>query len=311
MTIAAYIGRRLGFVVLTVLGVALITFVIAYLIPADPARMILGPHASPATVAVLHRELGLDRPIWTQFGIYLAHLLAGNLGTSYYYSQPVSTLLWPHAGRTALLAVACIIAELVIGVPIGVIAAAKRHTIVDRLLMVGSLIGVSLPTFFVGVVLLYELAFIHGWFPLGGYAGPFQLAYYVLPALTIGITGAAFYSRLLRASILEVVGSDFIRTARSKGLSERQVLFRHVIPNALIPFVTQIGLDLGNFMGGLIVIETVFGWPGVGTLTYTSIQNLDEPTIIGVTIFAAVAVTLANLLVDLLYATLDPRISYR
>lgn len=293
------------------LGVALITFVIAYLIPADPARMILGPHASPATVAALHRELGLDRPLWTQFGIYLEHLLAGNLGISYYYSQPVSTLLWPHAGRTALLAVACIIAELVIGVPIGVLAAAKRHTIVDRLLMVGSLIGVSLPTFFVGVVLLYELAFIHGWFPLGGYAGPLALAYYVLPALTIGITGAAFYSRLLRASILEVVGSDFIRTARSKGLSERQVLFRHVIPNALIPFVTQIGLDLGNFMGGLIVIETVFGWPGVGTLTYTSIQNLDEPTIIGVTIFAAVAVTLANLLVDLLYATLDPRISYR
>jgi peptide/nickel transport system permease protein len=301
----------LGFVVLTVLGVVMVTFVIAYLIPADPARMILGPHASPQTVAVLQRQLGLDRPLWTQFGIYLEHLIEGNLGTSFYYSEPVSTLLWPHAGRTAALAVACLIAELVIGIPVGVLAAAKRYTVVDRLLMVASLIGVSLPTFFVGVILLYEFAFVHAWLPLGGFAGPLHLANYVLPALTIGITGSAFYSRLLRASIIEVASEDFIRTARSKGVSEPQVLFRHIMPNALIPFVTQIGLDLGNFMGGLIVVETVFGWPGLGTLTYTSIQNLDEPTIIGVTIFAAVAVTLANLLVDIAYAALDPRISYR
>ncbi len=310
MSVTAYIVRRVGYVILTVFGIALITFVITYLVPTDPARLILGPHATPQSLATLDRQLGLDEPIWTQFGLYLWHLLHGNLGTSYYYGVSVSTLLWPHAGRTATLAVACVIAELVLGMPIGVLAAIKRRTLVDRALMVVSLVGVSLPTFFVGVLLLYEFAYIHRWLPLGGYSGPLGLSYYILPALTVGITGAAFYSRLLRASILDVIGSDFVRTARAKGLSNARILFGHILPNALIPFVTQIGLDLGSFLGGLIVIEAVFAWPGLGTLTYTSIQNVDEPTIIGVTIFAAVAVTVANLLVDLLYAALDPRISY-
>jgi peptide/nickel transport system permease protein len=306
----AYIVRRLGLVLVTVFGVAIITFVIAYLVPADPARMILGPHASPQTVAALRQQLGLNLPLWTQFGLYLGRLAQGNLGTSYYYSVPVSSLLWPHAARTAGLAIAAVLAELVIGIPVGIFAAVKRGSIWDRLVMVASLVGVSLPAFYVGVLLLYEVAFIHPILPLGGYGGPLNLSYYILPALTVGITGAAFYARLLRASILELVANDFVRSARSKGLSEAQVLFRHIIPNALIPFVTQLGLDLGTFMSGLIIIEQVFGWPGLGTLTYSSIQNLDEPTIMGVTIFAAFAIVLANLLVDICYAFLDPRISY-
>lgn len=306
----AYIIRRLGLVLLTVLGVAVVTFAIAYLVPANPARVILGPHASPQTVQALTVQLGLNLPIWTQFGMYMGRLVHGNLGTSYYYAVPVATLLWPHAARTAVLAVAAVLAELIIGIPVGIFAAMKRGTVWDQLVMILSLIGVSLPAFYVGVLLLYEFAFVHPIFPLGGFKGSLDLVYYVLPALTVGITGAAYYARLLRTSILELVANDFVRTARSKGVAESTILFRHIIPNALIPFVTQLGLDLGAFASGLIIIETVFGWPGLGTLTYQSILNLDEPTILGVTIFAAFAIVLANLLVDIAYAFLDPRISY-
>jgi peptide/nickel transport system permease protein len=281
--VTSYIIRRLLLAVLTVVGVLVITFVIGYLLPADPARAILGAHASAQSVALLRKQLGLDLPLWDQFWIYFSKVIRGNLGVSYYYGVSESSLLWPHVGKTAALALAALIAELIVGVPLGILSAVKRGTIIDRVISVFGLIGYSIPVFWLGVLLLYELGQVHPVFPLGGFHGYFDLPYYVMPAFSIGLTGAAVYSRLLRTSILELVGQDFVRTARAKGLKESTVLMRHIVPNALIPFVTQMGIDLGTFMGGLVVTEQVFAWPGIGYLTVQSINNLDIPTILAIT----------------------------
>lgn len=308
--LTAYVVRRLALAVLTVFGVVVVTFVIGYLLPANPARAILGAHASAQSVAILDKQLGLNLPLWDQFWIYFKKIAVGNFGVSYYYGVSENALLWPHAAKTAALAVASLIAELVIGIPLGIVSAMKRGSVFDRLLMVLSLIMFSVPVFWLGVLFLYEFGQIHPILPLGTFGGFLALPYYVMPALTIGITGAAVYARLLRTSVLELVNQDFVRTARAKGLSEGVVLFRHIIPNALIPFVTQMGLDLGTFLGGLIIVEQVFAWPGLGYLTVQSIANLDIPTILAITTFAAIAIVVLNIVVDLVYALLDPRISY-
>jgi ABC-type dipeptide/oligopeptide/nickel transport system permease component len=306
----AYIVRRLGLAVLTVLGVIIVTFVVGYLLPANPARAILGAHASAQAVANLDRQLGLNLPVWDQFWIYFKRLAVGNLGVSYYFDMSENALLWPHAAKTAALAVAAVLAELVVGLPVGVLSAVKRGTIWDRMIMVVSLVGYSVPVFWLGVLLLYEFGQVHPVLPLGTFDGYFNVKYYILPAFTIGLTGASVYARLLRTSLIELANQDFVRTARAKGMTETAVLLRHMLPNALIPFVTQLGLDLGTFMGGLIIVEQVFAWPGLGYLTVQSIANLDIPTILAVATFAAIAIVVVNIIVDLTYALLDPRITY-
>jgi ABC-type dipeptide/oligopeptide/nickel transport system permease component len=302
-----YIVRRVLWMLVAVFFVNAITYFVAFGIPPDPARMIAGQHATAATVAAVARALHLNLPIWQRFLLYLWGVVHGNLGYSYVYNRPVLSMIQQAAPVTAALAVAAILAELIIGVPVGIIAAYRRQSRLDAALMVGSLIGISMPTYWLGVLLILFLGYMAGLFPLSGYS----LSGLVLPALAVGITGAAFYARLLRSTMLEVMGLDYVRTARAKGMSERGVLFRHVVRNALIPFVTQMGIDFSTLLGGLIVTEVVFGIPGLGLLANQAIGNLDPTVIVGETTYTATAVVVVNLLVDIVYAFLDPRISYR
>lgn len=303
-----YIIRRLLWVVVSVLGVITITFAIAYLVPANPARLIAGPHASAQTVADVAKLYGLNQPVPIQYLDYLGRLFQGNLGMSYANGTPVTQLLASYWMPTAYLAIAAIIAELLIGIPMGILMAIKQGTWLEVVLNVLALLGYSLPTFWIGLVLLYFLAFKLSLFPLGGYGG---LQYVILPALSVGIAGSAVYARLLRGSIVDLVKQDFVRTAHSKGVSRAGILFKHVIRNALIPFVTQMGMDFSFLLGGLVVTESVFAWPGLGSLTVQSISNLDIPTIMGITLLTSSLVIIFNLIVDVSYAFLDPRISYR
>jgi ABC-type dipeptide/oligopeptide/nickel transport system permease component len=305
--VGSYLLRRVGWMLVAVFFVNAITYFVAFGIPPDPARMIAGQHATAATVAAVARALHLNLPIWQRFGLYLWGLLHGNLGYSYVYNRPVLAMIQQAAPVTAALAVAAIVAELVIGVPVGIIAASRRGSALDGALMVASLVGISMPTYWLGVLLILFLGYMLGLFPLSGYS----LAGLVLPALAVGITGAAFYARLLRATMLDVMSLDYVRTARAKGLGERGVLLRHVVRNALIPFVTQIGIDFSGLLGGLIVTEVVFGIPGLGLLANQAVGNLDPTVIVGETTYTATAVVVVNLLVDVVYAFLDPRISYR
>jgi ABC-type dipeptide/oligopeptide/nickel transport system permease component len=301
-----YIVRRVLWMFVAVFFVNAITYFVAFGIPPDPARMIAGQHATAATVAAVARALHLNLPIWQRFLLYLWGVAHGNLGYSYVYNRPVLSMIQQAAPVTAALAVAAILAELVIGVPVGIIAAYRRGSRLDAALMVASLVGISMPTYWLGVLLILFLGYMAGLFPLSGYS----LRGLVLPALAVGITGAAFYARLLRSTMLEVMGLDYVRTARAKGMSERGVLFRHVVRNALIPFVTQMGIDFSTLLGGLIVTEVVFGIPGLGLLANQAIGNLDPTVIVGETTYTATAVVVVNLLVDIVYAFLDPRISY-
>jgi peptide/nickel transport system permease protein len=283
-----------------------ITYFVAFGIPTDPARMIAGQHATAATVAAVARALHLNLPIYERFGLYLWAVVHGNFGYSYVYNRPVLAMIQQAAPVTATLAVCAITCELLIGVPVGILAAFRRGSGLDGALMVGSLVGISMPTYWLGVLLILVFGYLLGLFPLSGYSA----GGLVLPALAVGITGAAFYARLLRSTMLEVMSLDYVRTARAKGMSERTVLFRHVVRNALIPFVTQMGIDFSGLLGGLIVTEVVFGIPGLGLLANQAIGNLDPTVIVGETTYTATAVVVVNLLVDVVYALLDPRISY-
>lgn len=301
-----YIVRRVFWLVVTILGITIITFVITAVAPVDPVRLIVGPHADKATIAAAFKAYGFDKPVWYRYWVFLSQFLQGNLGYSYISHQTVDSELASAIPVTASIAFPAVFAELAIGIPIGIVMATRAGSFLDNVLSSLALIFYSLPAFWVGSLLMFVFAFLLGWFPLSGWS-PGSI---VLPALSIGLVGAAQYARILRSSMIEVKVMDYVRTARAKGLAERTVLMRHVFRNALIPFVTLAGLDLGSQLGGLIVTEVVFGLPGLGVLLDTGVQNFDEPTIMGVTVFAAVSIVLLNLLVDLSYAVLDPRISY-
>lgn len=301
-----YIVRRMLWAFVAVLGVSAITYAIAYGVPVNPARLIAGQHASAATVHEIYIELRLYLPVWQRFLLYLWGIVHGNFGYSFVYHRPVLQMIEQAAPATFGLAISAVICELLIGIPIGIISASRKGTFLDSFLTIGSLIGISMPTYWVGMLLLLVFAFKLGWFPLHGYS----LAGVVLPALSVGITGSAYYARVLRSTVLEVMSLDYVRTARAKGLSEFSVTMRHTVRNALIPVVTLFGLDFSSLLGGLIVSEVIFGWPGLGLLANQAIGSLDEAVIEGVTLYAAIAVVLVNLIVDVVYASLDPRISY-
>jgi peptide/nickel transport system permease protein len=303
---AQYAVRRLLWAVVAVIGVSAITYGIAYGIPANPARLIAGQHASAATVHAIYLQLHLYLPLWQRWLLYLWGMAHGNFGYSFVYHRPVLAMVAQAAPATFVLAVAAIVCELIIGITVGVVSAVHKGKLSDTVLTVGSLVGISMPTYWMGMLLLLVFGFYLGWFPLHGYS----LSGVVLPALSVGLTGSAFYARVLRATMLEMADMDYVRTARAKGLPEGRVLARHLVRNALIPLVTLMGLDFSSLLGGLIVSEVIFGWPGLGLLANQAIGNLDEAVIEGVTLYAACAVVLMNLLVDLVYALLDPRISY-
>ena len=304
----SYLGRRLIQSVLILLGVSLITFALLYLLPADPVRQIAGRSATPATVESIRRQLGLDQPFLVQYGRYLLSLLQGDLGRSYIQRSEVSQLIVARLPPTLLLMAGAIVFELVIGLTMGLIAAVRRGTRTDQSLMVVSFVGVSAPQFVVGLLLLYAFAVKLGWFPIGGYG---TFSHLVLPSLTVAVMSSGWYARMMRSSMIDVLRQDYIRTARAKGLGRAAVLLRHALPNAILPIIAMIGIDIGILMGGIVVVESVFGWPGIGQLVWQAIQRVDIPIIMGVTLVSALAIVLGNLLADIIAPLIDPRIKLR
>jgi peptide/nickel transport system permease protein len=313
-----FFARRLllGLLVLWITSGAV--FVLFFVAPHDPARLIAGKLATPQTVALVNHRLGLDRPLPDQYASFMGRLLHGDLGYSYYNSAPVRSLLASRLPVTASLALGAAVVWLVVGVGVGVAAARRPRSLVDRGGTLLVLTGLSMPTFLVGLLLIYFLFFrLHlagfGLFPASGYVPLTQdpggwAQHLLLPWITLATVTAATYSRLTRSSLLEVLGEDYIRTARAKGLAEGRVVYRHGLRSALTPVVTQLGVDLGTLLGGVIVTEQVFGLPGLGQLAWQSVTTQDLPVIMGIVLVASAFIVLANLLVDLGYALLDPRV---
>ena len=304
----AYLARRLIQAALILLGVAAITYLLLYMLPADPARMVAGRTATKEQVELVRMQLGLNQPIWEQFGNYLWKLLHGDLGRSYLQRTQVTTLLGARLPASLLLMVSAIFCELVIGLTLGIIAGLRRGTAVDQTLMVVALVFISTPQFVISLSMLYVFAYWLGWFSIGGY-GEFQ--HLVLPSLTLGLLGGGWYARVTRSSVIEVLRQDFIRTARAKGLDRWRIVSIHILPNAVLPVIAMVGIDIGYFMGSIVVVESVFGWPGIGQLTWQAIQQIDIPIIMGVTLLSACAIVLGNLLADLVAPLIDPRIKLR
>jgi len=305
---ATYLAQRVLQTILILLGIAAITFLLLYMVPADPAVQIAGRSATAQTVANIRRELGLDQPLLTQFLRYLGGLLHGDLGRSYAQKTDVMTLIASRLPATITLMIAGIAAELAIGVTLGVIAAVRRNSFLDRAVMIASFTTISAPQFLVALLLLYVFAATLGWFPMSGFGSP---AHVVLPALTLGILGAGWYARIVRSTMIDVLSQDYVRTAKAKGVAPARVVLRHALPNALLPVIAMIGIDIGQFMAGLVVVEAVFGWPGIGQLAWQAIQQVDIPIIMGVTLVSALAIVLGNFLADLIAPFIDPRIRLR
>ncbi len=305
---AAYLLRRFVQAILILLGVSFITFVLLYVLPADPAAQIAGRAGNAETLENIRRELGLDRPLHEQYLRYLGALVEGDLGRSYQQKTEVATLIWARLPATLLLMVGAIVCELAIGLTMGILAALNRGRFTDQALMVVSFVAVSAPQFVVGILLLYVFAVHLGWFPIGGYG---TFAHLVLPSLTLGILGAGWYARMMRSSMIDVLRQDYMRTAKAKGLKPGIVLAVHALPNAILPIIAMIGIDIGIFMSGIVVVESVFGWPGIGQLAWQAIQQIDIPIIMGVTLVSACAIIVGNLIADLIAPLIDPRIKLR
>ena len=301
------VGRLLG-AIGVIWGVATLSFVMVFLMPGDPARMYAGPRAPEETVQRIRVLWGLDQPLMVQYFRYMERALQGDLGKSTRDNRPVLTAVTERLPATIELAVAGFCCELLFGVPMGIIAALKPGSWIDQLSTVVALVAISLPQFAVGLVALFVFGFLIPIFPLGGYGTP---AHLILPAIVLAIGGIAFYSRVLRTSVLEVMGEDYVRTARAKGLRRRGILVWHILRNAMMPVVTLAGLDLASLLGGVVVVEAVFGWPGVGLQAWSAIRNQDTPMIMGTVLFASIAVVFLNLFVDLLYVVIDPRVRLR
>jgi peptide/nickel transport system permease protein len=269
--------------------------------------MYAGPNASVETVNSIRHQLGLDRPFYVQYLTYIAHVLTGDLGFSYKLQMPVSDAIMSRFPYTLQLMVAGIFFELLLGLPIGLVSALRPRSWIDRVSMLFTFFAVAAPPFWLGLMLLYFAAFRAGLFPIGGTGTIWHL---ILPAFAAGLGGAAWYARLMRSSTLDVIRADYVRTARAKGLGERGVVMRHILRNAILPIITLIGLDIPWFLSGVVLIEAVFAWPGMGKLAVDAVRNVDVPLILGTVLFTALVVVLSNIVTDLVYAFVDPRIHY-
>ena len=298
------IARLVG-ILLLLWVVSTVTFLLMFAVPQDPGAAIAGPQATPQVTENIRKLLGLDQPLYVQYGRYLWRLLHGDLGRSYVFGRPVIELITSHLGPSFQLALACIIAEAAIGLPVGILSAARQGSRFDRIAMMGTLITLGLPHFWIGLFLLYVVGARLGWLPIGGY-GDFR--HLILPALAVGVAYAGWYARVIRSTLLDILARDYVRTARSKGLRERSVLVRHALRNALIPVVTMWGLDFANFASGLVVIEAVFGWPGIGAQMVEAVLRFDVPLAMGTVLVGALIVGVVNLALDLIYPLLDPRL---
>lgn len=308
-----YILRRLLFMIPVALLVSFLTFMLLHLIPGDPARVLLGEEATPQTVAALQHQLGLDKPLPVQFALWFGQALHGNLGTSITLQQPVGQALLQRLPVTLELGTISLAFSLLLSIPLGVLTATHRNSWVDWLVNVSSLFGTAIPSFVLSLVLILVFAVALRIFPPGGYA-PFtddplsNIRDMVLPVIALSTGGVAVTLRQVRASMLEVMQQDYVRTARAKGLSERRVQYVHALRNSLLPVLTIIGLQIGSILGGAVIIETIFLWPGVGKLAVDSIFSKDYPVVQGVVLMVAFSYMLTNLLVDVSYVFLDPRI---
>ena len=275
-----------------------------YLSPGDTARLILGERAQQAQIDALNHELGLDLPYFQQFWNYIKGVLQGDFGTSYQLRLPVWDILKTRFPLTLELTMLTMLIAVIIGLPVGILSAVKQYSLIDGFSVVFALLMASIPAFWLGMLLMLLLSLKLGWFPSSGYEG---LKWLVLPALTLGCVNCATVMRMTRSSMLEVVRQDFIRTARAKGATEKRVIFRHALKNAIIPVITVVGNAFGASLGGAVVTETVFGLPGMGTQIITSIRQKDNPVVLASVILIAIAFSLVNLLVDVLYTFVDPR----
>ncbi|MCL0041268.1 ABC transporter permease [Dehalococcoidia bacterium] len=303
-----YILRRLILTIPVLIGVSLLVFAMVRLVPGCPAVAIAGVHATPEFIEQVRRDLGLDRPLHTQYFIFMGNLLRGDLGVSTRTGRPAATEIWDKFPNTVELAMASMLVASVIGIIAGVISATRQYSIFDNGSMLVALFGVSVPVFWLGLVLMLLFAVMLDWLPAGGRGGTIE--YLILPAITLGTASAAIIARMTRSNMLEVLRQDFITTARAKGLRERIVTYKHALKNALIPVVTIIGLQSGILLGGAVLTETVFAWPGVGRLMVDSIMARDFPVVQGAVLLFAVCFVFINLFVDILYSFLDPRIRY-
>lgn len=311
----AYIVRRLLVLVPITLLVAIIAFILIRVARGDPAAVLVGPGATELELAQMRRQLGLERPVAVQFLVWLSGVLQGDLGRSFFLGRDVGTAIIERMPATLQLTLLALFLSVILGLPAGVIAAVKHNTITDRLVMVAALIGVCMPVFWLGLLFIWVFAVHLRWFPSGGYVSVFQsflqgLRYTLLPALSLGVLHAAFIARVTRSSMLEVLLQDYVRTARAKGQSERVVVSRHALRNAMIPTLTAIGLSFGALLSGVVIVETVFTYPGVGRLAVQAVQQRDYNVVQGALLVVAGILVLVNLLVDVTYCFFDPRIRY-
>jgi len=315
--VRSYLARRLLLLVPVLVGVSVVVFLVLHLSPGDPAEIMLGSQATQEDLARLRRELGLTEPLHVQYLHWVAHVARGDLGRSLWMKRPVLDEVLNRYKATLLLTASGLLLSTVGGIALGVASAVRPHSFLDRMSAVTSLFGASMPVFWLGIVLMVVFSLWLGWLPASGMWAPYGegglrdlLAHLVLPAVTLAAASLTIIARLTRSTMLEILSQDYIRTARAKGLVEQRVVFRHGLKNALIPIVTVVGVQAGYLLGGAVLTETVFAWPGVGLLMVQGILARDFPLVQGCVLVIALTFVLINLAVDLLYAWLDPRIQY-
>ncbi len=311
----AYLFKRIFILLVTLLLVSAVIFAVLMVIPSDPAQIVLGIHATPETLQALRHKMGLDRPVIIQYVSYIKNMIMGDLGRSITYDVSISSLILTRLQVTVPLAILSMTFAILLSIPIGIYSALHRNRIGDYGIMVFSQIGLAVPAFWAGILLILLFAVTLHWFPAGGFQSwvtdPARaLKSLLLPALSLGFVRAAVLTRMTRSSMLEVLGEDYIRTARSKGLSKRRVVYKHAFRNAIIPIITIVGLQAGDLLAGAIIIENVFHLPGIGRLVFEAIGQRDLPVIQGVVLFIATLIVVINFLIDVAYRYLDPRIRY-
>jgi ABC-type dipeptide/oligopeptide/nickel transport system permease component len=303
----AFIVRRLVLSIPTLLGVMIVVFLLLYVAPGDPVQDMVGERADAETIARLRKELHLDEPVLKQFVLYAGGVVRGDLGRSYITQRPISSDIRERFPKTLLLAGTAMLLASVLGITIGVLSSRNPGGWFDRLSLGFAYLGISFPVYWVGLILILIFAVTLRWLPPSGYGG---IKYLILPALALGSRSIAFLARVTRSAMLDVLGGDFVRTARAKGLKERSVIVRHALRNALIPIVTVLGLDFGYYLTGSILTETIFSWPGIGRYVVNAIARRDLPAINGSVLFLSVVFVLVNLITDLAYAKADPRVAF-
>lgn len=304
---ADFIVRRVAYSVIALAGVITIAFFLLHM-SGDPVSLLLPPESTKQDLENVRHEYGFDKPVLLQYSLYWSHLLHGDLGYSYRQSLPVAGLLEDRAQATLTLAGAGLVIAVVLGVSLGIVAATHPGSAIDTLAMLGSLVGTSVPSFWLGLILFILFGVLLRWLPISGYGG---LSHLIMPSFCLGVVYAAQISRLTRTNLLGVLAQDYVRTAKAKGLAERAIVLKHALRNAMIPVLTIVGLSFGRMLGGAVIVESIFAWPGLGRLAVQSVLARDFPVVQGVVILAAAIFLAANFIVDLLYEWIDPRLRTR